>query len=165
MSHFVMDDNVRNLFRVQTLFIVSALILQSACTYLPSVPLTLHFKASAYLNPISDQHSLPVLIRIYQLSDAQAFQDATFNQLWRSARQALGNSFVAENQFSLYPLSQQRINITPRQRGHYIAVMAVFHNHSTREWRFIQPIPNKLKALMRSIQIRVEGNHLRVEAS
>ena len=54
-------------------------ILLTACS---SPAIHMQFATSSFINPDFKNRALPVLIRIYQLSQSDAFNDATFHQLW-----------------------------------------------------------------------------------
>lgn len=140
---------------IKTLVFIIPLFLISACT-ISAVKMQLI--ASSYINPDAKNRALPVLIRVYQLSHADLFNNATFQQLWLNDDQTLGTALIKRQEIILNPQRTATIQIIPDDNAHYIGVIALYRNPKQSQWRIIQAMPSKIAAIMSSIHVFVAGN-------
>ena len=54
--------------------------------------------------------SLPVRLRIYQLSDLNQFKEATFRELWKMDQKILGDSLVSMKELTVTPGLKNKLN-------------------------------------------------------
>lgn len=122
----------------------------NACT---SPAITMQLTAASQINPDIKNRALPVLIRIYQLSQADAFNNATFHQLWLNDDQTLGASLVKRQEIIVNPGGTQTVQIVPENNAHFIGIIALYRNPKHSQWRLIQVMPGKVAAVMSTIHI------------
>ena len=142
---------------IKTFALILLLFLIRACTF---SAVKMQFTASSHINPDIKNRALPVLIRVYQLSQADIFNHATFQQLWLNDDQALGSSLIKRQEIILNPKSTAIVNIIPDENAHYIGVIALYRNPKQSQWRIIQAMPSKIAAMMSSIHVVVAGNKI-----
>ena len=145
---------MKTLIKIYLLLVV--LILLSACT--PAI--NIQFTSSAYINPDFKNRALPTLLRIYQLSQATSFNDATFHQLWLNDEQILGASLIKRQEFELNPNSTITVKVVPEINTHYLGIIALYRNPKHSRWRLIKIMPNSMSAVFSHISIKVSGDTL-----
>jgi type VI secretion system protein VasD len=116
--------------------------------------------SQAHLNPDRKHHALPVLVRIYQLSQLEPFESATFHQLWQNDRQILGSTLKSRQEIIISPNSQMTVKVMPQKNAQYLAVVALFRKPEHHQWRLLKPMPGDLSAVMSSISIQLRGNNI-----
>ena len=112
--------------------LLGMLLCLAACSH-PQV--NVHITADQRLNADSVRHALPVQLRLYQLTDAHAFQQAAFWQLWQHDQKVLANSAVAHQQLTIVPGDQQTVHLLRDTRAKYLGVMALFRHPNPKSWR------------------------------
>ncbi len=135
--------------------IIICSVLLSACS--PS--LTVNFAASKGLNPDENQQSLPVLVKVYQLTDDQVFKQASFNGLWLQPQQVLGDVYLSDKDVIVIPDSSKSIDIKAQKGVKYLGFVAVFRMRNRANWRVIEPIT----WYNHSVDLQLRGNTLKVE--
>lgn len=99
-----------------------------------------NFNADHQLNPNQQHRALPVQVNIYQLSDKDAFQQATFRELWQQDKQALGSSLISKRQVIIKPGDTTKVKITRDKNCHYIGIVALFRKPDGDSWRVIYEV-------------------------
>ncbi len=141
---------------IKIYLLLMALILLSACNPAINIQCT----TSSFINPDFKNRALPVLIRIYQLSQTGPFSEATFHQLWLYDGQVLGASLIKRQEFELNPNSQTTIKVVPDKAAHYIGIIALYRNPRHCQWRLIKTMPNSVAAVLGHVSIKISGNTL-----
>lgn len=133
------------------------------CSVMPKVPVSFNINAANNIN--SDEHelSLPVQVRIYQLTDLHAFKEATFNELWKMDKKVLGDSFLYSKEISITPNYSERIKIDRKEGAQYIGVVALFRHPELGKWRAYKTIQNQASSMMSSMKLTVTGNSIRIK--
>jgi len=114
------------------IFLLLLTVVLTGCSA-PKVKVNLSSTATLNLN--NNDEALPVVVRIYQLSDNQAFEDASFEDLWKSDISVLGNTLLRKEIVVLDPASQQKIELERHDMARYVGIMAAFHDQSNDSWR------------------------------
>lgn len=103
--------------------------------------LRLTLAAAAHVNPDAMGRSLPVVVRMYQLTSPTRFERVDFYLLQQDAAAVLGDDLVEHRLFQLRP--GQRIQIAqplgPRVR--YLGWVAAFHQLDLANWRALSELP------------------------
>lgn len=76
----------------QMLFLGAVLLLLAGC----STPSSFYYRGVEPLNVNSDSESTPVSVRIYQLKEDTAFENATFENLWSNDVATLGDAKIGD---------------------------------------------------------------------
>lgn len=141
------------------LILVFSLGLLMACS-----PHTMKVSLSAdpVLNLDAHRHPLPVVVRVYQLSDPRLFQSAHFAALWKDDVTALGRDLLARDEVLLLPGQSESIKINYHKNTTHIAVLALFRETRQAKWRIVQPV--KRSWLGRGLRLTVKDKNLQVQS-
>ncbi|NKB47670.1 MAG: type VI secretion system lipoprotein TssJ [Legionellales bacterium] len=112
--------------------------------------------SAAQLNPSVQAMALPVVVKLYQLRDAQLFNQASFRDLWQQDRVVLGNTLLAQQSVTLLPDHQKIIHMPRHSQAQYIAAIALFRQPEGQQWRVIQPITGRLQLTLVNNQLAVQ---------
>ncbi|MDI5933184.1 type VI secretion system lipoprotein TssJ [Halomonas kalidii] len=111
------------------------------------------------LNPNAEGRPSPVTLRLYQLRDREAFQEASLQELVRQDTDTLGAALIGRDSFELCPMEMEATDasaggvpcqgeeravtqvFTPEVR--YLAVMAEFFDvrDPSAQWRAVAALP------------------------
>ena len=143
------------------LFLAICLAMLSGCGT-PAVKVGV--SSTANLNMNADNQPLPVVVRIYQLSDSQAFENASFDDLWKHDLVTLGDSLVMREEITMDPAFQKRITMPRHDQAKYIAAMAVFRDPGEDGWKAMRELPNSylMKKFSTSVKVSLKGNTLSI---
>ncbi len=114
-----------------------------------------NFKADHKLNPDQQHSALPVQVNIYQLSDKDAFDQATFRELWQQDKQTLGSSLISKRQVIIKPGDTTKVKITRANNCHYIGIVALFRRPGSDNWRVIYEVTSTSSFIF-SLKIHVD---------
>lgn len=92
-------------------------------------------QAAADLNPSSSQRPSPVLLRMYELKSATAFNQADFMSLYRGDQAALGADLVAREELTLNPGETRPLNKTLAPETRFVGVVALYRDLEHATWR------------------------------
>lgn len=120
--------------------------------------------ATGNLNLNSFDEPLPVVTRVYQLSDEQAFQKATFEQLWKNDLMTLGDTLLTKDEIIVDPAAQQTLTYMRHAQARFIGVMAVFRQPEDDQWRDIQALPEGFFTgrFSRELKVHLKGNTVQI---
>jgi len=145
---------------IKFILVLCLVLLLTACT-----PGAIHLRiaSSHYLNPDEQGRSLSVVIKVYQLTNIDAFQSATFWQLWRNPHQTLGKSFLRSDVFSIHPSQTTKVIIQRKKQANYLGVIAIFRRPGNRSWRSYVKLPMVKPLLPIKVHLSIMGRHLSLE--
>lgn len=118
----------------------------------------MYINAAQNLNQDQSRQSLPVQVRIYQLSDKNAFSQATFRDLWQQDSSVLGNSLLEKREITVNPNSTSKVAIKLQDDCHYIGVVAIFRKPNGDNWRAVYQIPSGLTVFDLKIKVHLTDN-------
>lgn len=121
--------------------------------------LMLKVHSDPVINPTSVGESLPVIVKIYQLSEDNAFLQAQFQELWKTDQQVLSHSLIAKKEVQIYPNSNTSIEFKQVEHARYLAVVATFLD-SQGQFRDIVPLHQGMPGLNRTLFVDVSGNRI-----
>lgn len=137
-------------------------LLTTACVSTSGLPLSLRIDAAKQLNPDASLTSLPVRVKIYQLSDPTAFNEATFQGLWKNDVNVLGNSLIEKKEWTINPGESQHIKINRQAHAEYLAVIAIFRQHEDNGWKAVKALPGHVNGFLGSIYISAKGHRVEI---
>lgn len=120
------------------------------------------------LNVVSSGSPLPVVVRVYQLSDDAAFKSASFNDLWKRDAEILGATLLSSKEVTMQPDSKESISLPLNEKTKFVAGFAMFRNTNTAKWSFIQPVSDGIiasswhKLFPVSISLRLSQNKIEI---
>ncbi|VVN92501.1 type VI secretion system lipoprotein TssJ [Pseudomonas fluorescens] len=125
----------------------------------PLVTLTLPNQPSA-LAPGPEQLATPIAFKILQLKDDSLLLNATAQALAADLKQALGSTYIQDDDYLLTPgqfkfINYQAINEDTR----YLAVIARYHDANTAQWKHsvrLEPTGRTYALLVQLDEARVE---------
>lgn len=104
--------------------------------------------ASPAVNPDRNDRPSPVLVRVYELRSAGAFESADFFALLEQDRAILGAELVNRWEFQLAPGETLNLDAEFRSDSAHIAVVAAFRDIERAQWRAITTVtPNRMNRL------------------
>jgi len=127
------------------------LALVCACSA-PQVKVNL--SSTENLNMKNGKEPLPVVVRIYQLTDPKLFENATFNELWKTDLAVLGNTLLRKDSLTLDPASGQKVRFERHEQTRYVALMAAFNNQPNNSWRVVKKTKGSFLGLKYSTKLK-----------
>jgi len=117
-------------------------------------------QASEQVNPSSSQRPSPLLLRVYELKTAAAFNSADFMSLYQRDKAELGADLVAREEFMLAPGESKKFAKTLGPETRFLGVVAAFRDVEHARWRSIVPVqPGQMHNLV------IKADQLSVEAA
>lgn len=140
-------------FAGKILFILINSLILLSCT-----SINLKLISSKELNTNTSLESLPVRVKIYQLSDATAFNEATFRQLWKSDESALGKTLLDKKELTINPNENQVIKLNKQPQAEYIAIIGIFRRHDDNGWKSLRQIPGTVNSVIKQLTVQLNGH-------
>ena len=102
----------------------------------------LNLVASNSVNPDLEGHPSPVVVQIYRIRAADAFNNARFFELYDDAEQVLGQDLVGVTEIEMSPNSKRTLPVEGMTVDtRYIGVLAAYRDIDKARWRAILPTP------------------------
>jgi type VI secretion system protein VasD len=114
----------------------------------PPVILNLNLAASADVNPDAQGRPSPVVVRLYQLKDDAAFEDADVYALFDKEAAALGAALAARQEFELAPSEQRAVTLKPPPEVRFIGVVVAYRDIRNARWRAQLGVPERSQAVL-----------------
>jgi len=106
-------------------------------------------EAVAQLNPSAARRPSPMLLRIYELKTAAAFNGADFMSLYQSDQATLGAELLAREEVTLKPSESRPYSKTLAQDTRFIGIMGAYRDVERATWRAVVPVqPGKPQKLI-----------------
>ena len=127
------------------------LVSVSGCSWFSEPPLepldphlTLTLQASLDTNRNLYGRPSPVLVRVFQLANSQAFQRATLSQLSTNPEQILRADFHGQEVFLLRPGQRYRYHFIPEPRTRDIGVIVEYRSIDEARWRVVSRVDQSM---------------------
>ena len=101
----------------------------------------LRLEATDRMNPDEDGRPLPTIVRIYQLANIGQAETATFEEMWRSDEDTLGDAMLGKDELTMYPDTRITRAFERNPDANYIMGMAVVRRPTGVSWRTILELP------------------------
>jgi len=127
--------------------------------------MNLEVSSTANLNMSEENEPLPVVVRIYQLSQAESFRAASFKELWNNDLQTLGNSLLVKEEVVIDPAQTRKIKIARHERVKHVGVAAIFRQAEKDKWKSLTEVSDSWlgELLGANPQVTLKGNSVTVE--
>ena len=138
-----MTTTVRGLPRY--LAIASIALLLTACVSNKPVQI-FHTKIDAEivavddLNPDINGRPSPLVVRIYELKDIDAFEHADFFTLYDEEATTLEGHLIVREEIELTPGEQGEIRRRLNEETKYLGIVAAYRDIDQARWRAVEPI-------------------------
>jgi type VI secretion system protein VasD len=137
------------------LFVILAGLVLTACG---SHKVNVDISSTANLNVNRYNEALPVVVRIYQLTDAQAFNNASFEDLWKKDALTLGSSLLTKEELTLQPSSKETISFEKHEAAQYVGLFAMFRNRDDNKWRIVKQLSDGYFSFSTQMNVLVTSN-------
>ncbi len=114
--------------------------------------------ASPLINPDLNQRPSPVLVRLYQLTNPDAFEASDFASLFEKDEATLGPAMLAKRELIIAPGGIQVVNAELKPDALFVGAVVGYRNFEKATWKALFPIAGK-----KSTPIRVNVGALAVE--
>jgi type VI secretion system protein VasD len=149
--------------RASTRLVTALSLLLASCSLFggDSYPATVEVtvRASDRLNPDESGQSLPTVIRLYLLKSHAKLEAADFDDLYRRAKELLGEDLVAVEELVLSPGDTATRRLAPEKAARALAVVGIFRRPVGGNWRSVVELPKE-----RSARLSFQVDGYRVEA-
>lgn len=108
--------------------------------------LDITISTSSAVNLDDRQQANPIEIRIYELKNSKAFENADFFTLQNKDKELLGNDLLNVDTYVLRPGEQRKIKRKSDKETTAIGVLAGYRDLGHTLWRHIQPLPEAPEA-------------------
>lgn len=125
-------------------------------------PLTLQVTAGDDVNPDRDGRPSPVVLRVFVLADAVAFDKASLEQLSDDARTVLAGTLLGENRLLVRPGEQRSLTLEVPPAANYLVAMAEFADALGSTWRAKLSI-DAATVPSGGLNLAVERNQIRLQ--
>jgi type VI secretion system protein VasD len=117
-------------------------------------------QASAQVNPSTSKRPSPVLVRVYELKTAAAFNSADFMSLYQRDKAELGADLLGKEEFVLAPGESKTFAKTLSPDTRFLGVLAAYRDVEHAKWRSIVPVqPGQMHNVV------IHANELAVDAA
>ena len=98
-------------------------------------------QASELVNPSTSHRPSPLLLRVYELKTAAAFNSADFMSLYQRDKAELGADLLAKEEFVMAPGESKKFAKTLAPETRFLGVVAAFRDVEHARWRSIVAVP------------------------
>jgi type VI secretion system protein VasD len=128
-------------FRTVAFALIAALGVLAGCASAPKpTEITGTLQASANVNPSVSKRPSPLLVRVYELKTATAFNNADFVSLYQRDQAELGAEMIGRDEVILNPGESRPLNKVAAPETRFIGVLAGYRDLDHAKWRSIVPI-------------------------
>lgn len=122
--------------------------------------LKLTFVASGDINPDQNDKSSPVILRLYELNSASAFDKADFVDMYERDEDLLGKTLVRKQTFSPVIPGEQRQEVLVLSPGTtHVGVYAEFSQYRGSSYKVVFPVTQN-NVFKNAATVRISGNHV-----
>jgi len=137
-----------------------AAMLLAGCASAPKPTLvSATLQASITVNPDARKRASPLVVRVYELKSAAAFEAADFVSLFERDQLTLAAEMAAREEFVLRPGETKPWEKSVAPDVKFIGVMAAFRDIERARWKTIVPIKPTVKNV-----ITIQANEISVTA-
>jgi len=121
--------------------------------------------SNANLNPGQDHKPLPVVVRVYQLSGKDTFENSKFEDIWKDDLKVLGDSLLTSKEVVINPSDQMSVEIDKHDQARYVGVVAIFRNPVDKKWRDVHELANGFVTgrFSSSFKVSLVGNTIQIQ--
>ncbi|PAU82136.1 type VI secretion system lipoprotein TssJ [Halovibrio salipaludis] len=140
------------------LWVLAMGVMLGGCAFFHPVA-DVRMKAGDSVNPDSEDRASPVLVRLYELREPDAFRDAGFDALHEDPEAVLGDDLLGMEETMLRPGSDWYTERALADDTRYLGVTAAFRNIDDARWRLVRPADGIF--FVPGIDLRVDGVGIR----
>jgi type VI secretion system protein VasD len=99
--------------------------------------------AASDVNPDIEGHPAPIVVRVYELKEAGAFNGADYFKLIDKEQDALGPTLVSREEYELQPGESRTWELKIPPEAHFVGAAAGFRDLPNSRWKALAPAPRK----------------------
>lgn len=125
--------------------LVVVLVMSCGCSSSPPkpTPVKAALVTAVDVNPDIEGHPAPIVVRLYELKEAGAFNNSDYFRLIDREQEALGASLVAKEEYELQPGESRTWDMKVPGEAHFLGVAAGFRDLANSHWKAVLPTPHK----------------------
>ncbi|MHA7776854.1 type VI secretion system lipoprotein TssJ [Roseibium sp. M-1] len=132
-----------------------------ACSRVPPpTPIKVQLQADTFINPNENGDPAPVVVRVYQLKEVTAFQNAEYFDLADNDKKVLGGDLIGVQEYELAPGKSQDYNRDISSEATHIGVIASFRDIDSAQWRDVIELQkekkNEFVIYLTSLAVRIQ---------
>lgn len=144
------------LHKISLLTFVFLLLLGSGCAR----TVGLRFSGDANLNQSARHQSLPVCVKLYQLSSSSKFLSLDFLKLWQHDDVCLGKSLLQKKHITITPQSHSTLQWRLQKHAKYIGAVAIFRTPVLQRWQVIKKVPGFLSRSFLPLEFNLKQSRI-----
>jgi len=112
------------------------------CSLIKPIPdnFTISINTSSDLNPDNDDRASPVVLRIYELSDAKLFNESDFFDLYDEDTEILGKAILKKQEMELNPNESRKLEMILTDKTNFIGFIAAYRDIDSAKWREVHAV-------------------------
>ena len=126
------------------------------------ISINLTISASKNINPDIEKRASPIVVRIYQLTQIDTFNNSDFFALYENDKNILAKDLIFREEFELKPNQSISQSFPIHYNGKHIAVLAAYRDLDKAQWKSlleINPIkPTSLKINLEEFKVTISKN-------
>lgn len=126
------------------------------------IEIELAISSTKNLNPDIDDRASPIVIRVYQLTQIDTFNNSDFFALYENDKTLLVNDLTFREEFEIKPDQSITKPFQVFPSGKHIAVLAAFRDLDKAQWKAILEIdpldPDSLKITLEEYKVSISTN-------
>ena len=125
--------------------LVVVLVMSCGCSSSPPkpTPVKAALVTAVDVNPDIEGHPAPIVVRLYELKEAGAFNNSDYFRLIDREQEALGASLVAKEEYELQPGESRTWELKVSGEARFVGVAAGFRDLANSHWKVLLPTPHK----------------------
>ena len=125
--------------------LVAALATVCGCSSGPPkpTPVKAALIVAADVNPDIEGHPAPIVVRLYELKDESAFNNADYFRLVDREQEALGSSLAGREEYELQPGESRTWDLKVPGEARFLGVTAGFRDLGNSHWKALLPTPHQ----------------------
>jgi type VI secretion system protein VasD len=131
--------------RILTCAVVLATALGSGCASGPPkpIPVKATLVTAVDVNPDVEGHPAPIVVRLYELKEEGAFNNADYFKLVDREQEALGGSLAGREEYEVQPGESRTWDMKVPGEARFLGVAAGFRDLPNSHWKALLPTPHK----------------------
>lgn len=121
--------------------VLLGMLLLAGCStlspYSSKTKLDLTLTGGHELNPDVHGRASPLVMRLLELKNPAAFENADFFSLYERGKDILAQDLIAIEELELLPGQTQKLQLTVNNDSRYIGVLAAYRDLPETQWRYV----------------------------
>jgi len=140
---------------------VAAFATLAGCSRVPPpTPIKIEIQADEFTNPNENGDPAPVVVRVYQLKEVTAFENAEYFDLADDEAKVLGGDLIGVQEFELTPGESKDYTRDVSSEATHLGVIASFRDIDSAQWRdtieLQQEKKNQFIIYLTSLAVRIQ---------